>query len=266
MKKFIALFLVVLFFWVGPALARKVEINLALTASGATTSTESLYIDSISDGSVTFGKMGEAATGTENYILSDRGNMPSPCWSIQPITATTSGGDSTFDLAYKTIDVDLSAAAWTAAPLKRIARGVSGNASAYTVSYFNPPPAKYLRFYVTSGATDFTTFTSRVIVTDNVNCPEPELVRLSVESLTLNASGVSNFTEPADVSQVWANLIGGPFRFGDSSSNPSSSVGQKYYDGDTLIFYGKDDADDARFLLDSTASSGVVYVIYYGRP
>ena len=251
----------------GNVLARKAEINLSITATTTASTTEALYVSSVSQDLQAFGLEKDATSGTQDFLLFDKGgSMPDACWSIQPIMATTTGGDSTFDISYKAINADHSAAAWAAAPLTRIIKGASGNASAYSATVFNPPPAKYLRFYVDSGVTAYSTFTARVVVTEAANCPEPALVRLSVESLTVNTSGVSNFAEPDDAKEAWVNLIGGPFRFGDSSSNPSSTVGQIYYGGDSLFFYGKDDIDKARFLLDSTAASGSVYVIYYGRP
>jgi len=78
---------------------------------------------------------------------------------------------------------------------------------------------------------------------------------------------VSSFTEPDDAKEAWVNLVGGgPYRFTDSSVSGTSIVGQTYYAGDSLFFYGKNDIDNARFMLDSTATSGTFYVIYYGRP
>jgi len=263
---FLAVFLALMFF-AAPVYAKKVEINFALTASGVTSSTESLSISSISQDTSLFYTKPDSATGTLQYILADRGNIPAPCWSVQ-VTTATSAGDTTIGIGYKVINAEPSTAVWTAAPLQRIMNGVStaSGVSTYPVT-FSPPAGKYLRFYLTSGTTAFTVFDARVIVSDNANCPEPAVVRLSVQSISGTTTAVSSFTEPDDAKEAWVNLVGGgPYRFTDSSVSGTSIVGQTYYAGDSLFFYGKNDIDNARFMLDSTATSGTFYVIYYGRP
>jgi len=268
MKKLLVVLLALIFLAV-PAFAAQTEINLTIDEAGTASGTSSFELDI--GGTAAFGKMADSATGTADYILVMRDLIKSPCWSVQVRTATTTGGSSSFDLGYKVINDEPAAAAWSISPLRRIQKNVATSASGYAPAYFQPPVGKYMRFYWThdpvSGTTPFNAVTARVIVTEEGNCSEPELVNLgATESLTLNTSGVSSFAEPADAKEAWVNLIGGPFRVTDSSVSGVSNVGQKYYDGDSLFFYGKDDIDKARIMLDSTASSGSAYVIYYGRP
>jgi hypothetical protein len=265
MKKIMLLVLAFVFAFTVPAMARQAEINLAVHESGAASGTSPFYIETMKGDA--FALLDDSASGTSKFILMDRSLIQNPCWSIQVTDATTTGGDSTFDLAYKLINVDPSTANWTAAPLIRIIDNVtvSSGASVYNY-YFNPPPGKNLRFYMTSGATPFSNFEAKVVVNDNAKCPTPDPIRLSVESLTLNTSGVSSFTVPVDAQEAWVSLVTGPFRLTDSSVSGTSAVGQKYSDGDTVIFKGYNDISRARIMLDSSASSGVAYVIYYGKP
>lgn len=253
-----------------PAFATQAVIGLSISGTGEASGTSDFSVSTINSDTLT--RMLDSNTGSDFYIVKIDDVDKSPCWSVQVTTATTTGGSSTFDLGYKVLTTTSSTTpAWTLAPLIRTNKGTATSSSGYNPVYFNPPPGSYIRFYwthdPTGGTTPFITVDATVLVTDNANCAEPEVIRLGVENLTLNTSGVSSFSEPADAKETWVTLMGGPFRFTDSSVSGTSVVGQIYYDKDSLFFYGKNDIDGARFMLDSTATSGgSMYILHYGRP
>ena len=206
------------------AATNKAEINLAMHETMGTSGTSPFYIETIDDQAI-FGRLKDSASGVSDFILFDRAAMASPCWSIQVTALTTTGGDATIDLAYKVINDEPTTAKWTAAPLIRIVNDISTSSGASVFSHsFNPPPGKYLRFYLTSGTTPFTNFEARVIVNNNGNCPEPPLIVLSssASGVTLSAS---TLTTPDDADRLILGLISGATVYWRADGTSAANMG-----------------------------------------